>query len=238
MATLPLRSLPLAACLATVLLLGTGTARAAPPQPPEASAKPGPDWSAVCPRKGPDGFCTVTATPAYGDNRGGRERVTVSLRHDAQCTSLHVGFDRAIDLSRPVQLRVDDGPVQAFYTPEQLNDLADAVDAGRRAELGEPGFAAFLTEVAAGEVQAGEPAAAEMLARFARIKESRRLGVACEAMARLLPQLRKGSLLRLTFHVATAAEPEPYHWPALGRREVVVPLQSLAPILDSLPPTP
>ncbi len=237
MAPLPFRPAALAACLATALLLGAAPARSAPPQAPEAAEKPGPDWSAVCPRKGPDGFCTITATPAYGDNRGGRERVTVSLRRDAQCTSLHVGFDRAIDLSRPVLMRVDDGPVQAFYTPKQLNDLADAVDAGQRANLGEPGFAAFLTEIAAGQVAAGEPAAAEMLARFARIKESRRLGVACEAMARLLPQLRAGSLLRLSFHVVTPSEPEPYHWPALGRREVVVPLQSLAPILDSLPPT-
>lgn len=193
-------------------------------------------WRTTCEARGPAPACTVTARPSYADNRGGSGRVSVNLRHDSECTSLHVGFDRDIDVQRPVLLQIDDGPVYGFFTNRELSDLARAVDAGTTARPGDvaPEFAAFLNEVAAGSYGTGAGAAEELVARFAMLKESRRLGVACPSAERLLPLLRAGHVLRLSFHIRRNEPAAPYHWPAFDRREVTVSLEGLDELLETL----
>jgi len=221
--------------LAGPMSLGVSPAWAADKKPAGTAAT----WQAECP-EGPRGrFCAVTALPPYAENRGGRGRISVTLRRDAECTSLHVGFDRRIDVTRPVHLRVDDGPARAFYTSRQLNDLARAVDEGASAAVGTadghvPEFSAFLQEIGNRRLASSE-AASELLARFAHVKDSQRLGIACPAAERLIPELLKGRTLRLSFHLAPVERAQPYHWPAFDRREVAVPLDELAGILASLP---
>jgi len=228
-----LPALPMAAGAALACL--AGGALAATPQQPQQKQAAGPEWQQVC-QDGPRGrFCALTLEERFPENRGGSGRVTVSVRRDADCTSLHVGFDRAIDLARPVTMQVDGGPAEGFYTGDELNELARAVDSGEAPGGVRPEFAAFWREVAAGSLGDASAAARELVARFARVKNADRLGVACPVADRLLPRLLAARSLRLTFHVDTGRPLEVYHWPALNRREVTIPLERLAAALDALP---
>ncbi|ACJ00825.1 hypothetical protein [Rhodospirillum centenum] len=197
-------------------------------------------WHATCDGRGAARICSVTARHAYADHRGGRGRVSITLRRDSACTSLHVGFDRDIDVRRPVLLQVDDGPVHGFHTDRELGALARAVDEGPSAPRTPmaPAFTAFLEEVATGRLAPGTDAASELVARFALLKETRRLGVACPGTDRLLPELHRGRMLHLSFHVRREEEPAPYHWTVFDRRTLSVPLAGLDILLDSPAPLP
>lgn len=197
-------------------------------------------WHATCDGREAARTCTVSARPAYADHRGGRGRVSITLRRDSACTSLHVGFDRDIDVRRPVLLQVDDGPVHGFHTDRELVALARAVDEGPSALRTPmaPAFNAFLEEVATGRLAPGTDAASELVARFALLKETRRLGVTCPGTDRLLPELRRGRMLHLSFHVRREKEPAPYHWTVFDRRTVSLPLEGLDILLDSPAPLP
>ncbi|HYC02026.1 MAG TPA: hypothetical protein VED40_01960 [Azospirillaceae bacterium] len=210
---------------------------AAAPVPEPVPDQPG-GWRTAC-QQGPRGsFCTLMLEQTYAENRGGRGTVTLSLRRDTDCTSLHVAFERDIDVGRPVALQLDGGAPEPFYTGEELNLLARIVDA-ETADAGHlaatPEVAAFIDDARLGKLGDADAAASEMVARFARVKSPDRLGVACPVTARLLPRLREARTLRLSFSVAAPGQPEPYHWPALNRRVVEVPLDRLAEALDALP---
>lgn len=198
-------------------------------------------WSMRCTGDPGARRCTISARPDYADNRGGKGRLTVALRADAGCTTLHVEFDRAIDVRRPVLMRVDGGPVRAFHTAPALSAMARQLDEGLAPALLDgtgPDAAAidgFWRDISTGRIRQGAQAAEELVARFALVKEEHKLGVGCQSMARLLPELRRGSHLRLSFHLARPGPRAVYHWPALDRREVVIPISGLAGLLESVP---
>jgi hypothetical protein len=158
----------------------------------------------------------------------------VALRLDAQCTSLHVSFDAPILVRRPVGLSIDGGPRQTFYTNRELTLLARAIDDGIEPGWGPPEFMSFYCEVAADYRDDVQAAGSELIARFAWIKEPRRIGVACSATARLLPALRAGHLLALDFHTEPRESGAAWYWPQLDARGASVPLDGLAAALDSL----
>ena len=74
------------------------------------------------------------------------------------------------------------------------------------------------------------------MARFARVKDTTGLGLACAATARLLPELARGSTLTIGFTPGLRSAHEPYHWPSIATRQVSVPLEGLTLALDSAAP--
>ncbi|MBK3732022.1 hypothetical protein FBZ83_101315 [Azospirillum brasilense] len=225
-----------------LLVAGLGTAT-------PALAVEGPVSDVVCAGEGTGQRCTVSAVQPFADNRGGLGELSISAVRDAACTSLYILFDEPIALSRPVTLAVDGAPPQRFYTPRQLSDLANALDAdaldadaldegpqtGAAAEAAPPEFARFLAQVAAGTI-ADEDAGTEMLRRFAAIKEPRRIGLTCGPMERLMPLVRSDRPLRLEFQKQAGGATQLYHWPRLDRRTVEFRLGGLLEALDRAMP--
>ncbi|HEY0836944.1 MAG TPA: hypothetical protein VGE72_23740 [Azospirillum sp.] len=195
---------------------------------PATAAEP---WSVECTGSGPARRCSASTVQGYANNRGGHGEVVVSLVRDAACTTLHVVFDGPVDLDRPVTLAVDGGARQEFYTSADLSLLAQALDEGWTLRDAPVEFVRFLDDAHGGALTAAEPSE-EMLNRFAAVKESRRAGVACAPMRRLLPAMLDGRTLRLEFHAEPRSATQVYHWPALTRRTADVALDGLAPALE------
>lgn len=207
---------------------------------PVADALPEPDgpgdgegWSAICDKAA--GSCTVWTERPYPNMTGGSDVLTVGLRIDADCASLHFTLDRPLDTALPASLQIDGGTAHSFYTGDELAALAGAIDDHRVPRGDRPEFAAFAAEVRDGRLAAGAPAAAELVARFAFIKEGERLAVSCPATQRLLAELQRGSTLSLGFYERPARTGALYDWPQLGHRLVEVPLKGLAAELAALP---
>jgi len=187
--------------------------------------------------------CTAAAIQDFANNRGGQSALSLNAVRDATCTTLHIVFDGPIDVKRPVTLSVDGAPPQQFYTPDELTELARALDDGARtitdtgADAGgtPPEFARFLTQVSTGAIKDSD-AGQEMLNRFAAIKETRRVGLACGPMERLLPLIRAGHSLRLEFQVDARTATQVYHWPKLDSRVVELRLDGLLSSLDRTMP--
>jgi hypothetical protein len=198
------------------------------PSAPAAAAEP---WTVECAGSGPARRCSASTVQGYANNRGGRGEVVVSLVRDAACTTLHVVFDGPVDLARPVTLAVDGGARQAFYTSADLSLLAQALDEGWTLRDAPVEFVHFLSDAHGGVLKGIEPAD-EMLNRFAAVKESRRAGVACGPMRRLLPAMLAGRTLRIEFSAEPRADTQVYHWPALTRRSTDVALDGLASALE------
>ncbi|HYD30579.1 MAG TPA: hypothetical protein VEB64_06930 [Azospirillaceae bacterium] len=207
------------ALLATAwFLVGTGTAGAVP------------TWKSLCSGNGAERRCTASMRQSYLNTLGGLNQVTVSLMRENGCETLHVVFDRPVDMNRPVGLAVDGGDVAYFYSGDELAGLARALDEGTEAPAeGPPEFTAFLGEVDGAKFT--DPGA-EMVARFARLKEPLRLGMACAATSRLMPSLRAGRMLHLAFSARPGNRAQPYHWPRLRNRAVDIPLEGLFATLD------
>ena len=207
---------------------------------PGADARPEPDgpgdgegWSSICDKAA--GSCTVWTERLYPNLTGGSDVLSVGLRVDADCASLHFTLDRPLDLTLPASLAIDDGLAHSFYTGEELTALAGAIDDNRAPRTDRPEFAAFAAEVRDGRLAAGGPAAAELVARFAFIKDEERLAVSCPATQRLLAELKRGRTLSLGFYERAGRTGALYDWPQLGRRQVEVPLKGLAAELEALP---
>ncbi|WP_119680048.1 hypothetical protein [Indioceanicola profundi] len=216
------------------LLIAATPGSAGPGQGPQ------PTWRVSCPERPADNgarFCTVTARASVLDNRGIRRPADVILHVDGRCTSLHADLPTELDEGRPAWLQVDDGTAQPFYRPAELRHLADALDARKPPQRSvAPELAGFWREVQTGAMGGADAATTELISRFARLKEGRKLGIGCETTARLLPALLAGRELRLGYHAASRGPAEPYHWALRDRREVLVRLGDLRPALDSLPP--
>ncbi|WP_247890120.1 hypothetical protein [Azospirillum brasilense] len=193
----------------------------------------------VCVGEGAGRRCTVSAVQPFPDNRGGLGELSISAVRDAACTSLYIMFDEPIALARPVTLMVDGAPPQRFYTPRQLSELADALDEASQPdtapEAGPPEFTRFLSQVAEGAIT-DDDAGAEMLRRFAAIKEPRRIGLTCGPMERLMPLMRSDRPLRLEFQKQADSATQVYHWPRLDRRTVEFRLGDLLEALDRAMP--
>ncbi|CAO3378146.1 hypothetical protein [Azospirillum argentinense] len=222
-----------------LVLLIAGLGAAAPALAVESSVS-----DAVCAGEGTGQRCTVSAVQPFPDNRGGLGELSISAVRDAACTSLYIVFDEPIAFTRPVTLAVDGAPPQRFYTPRQLSDLAEALDANAldanaldegAPEPAPPEFTRFLAQVAAGAI-ADEDAGTEMLRRFAAIKEPRRIGLTCGPMERLMPLIRSDRPLRLEFQKQAGGATQVYHWPRLDRRTVELRLGGLLEALDRAMP--
>ncbi|WP_114861039.1 hypothetical protein [Azospirillum brasilense] len=221
-----------------LFLLVAGLGAAIPALAAEVSAS-----DVVCAGEGRGQRCTVSAVQPFPDNRGGLGELSISAVRDAACTSLHIVFDEPIAPARHVTLTVDGAPPQRFYTPRQLSDLADALDADalnadaldKGPQAAPPEFTRFLAQVAAGAI-ADEEAGTEMLSRFAAIKEPRRIGLTCGPMERLMPLIRSDRRLRLEFQRQANGATEVYHWPRLDRRTVEFRLGGLLEALDRAMP--
>jgi hypothetical protein len=217
----------LAGAVAAALACGLPSAAAAAPDRP-AEARPG--WTRSCSGGASDRQCLLTLRQSYANNRGGRNELTVGLRRGPSCVTLHVTFDAPIDLDMPASIAVDGGGRHDFYTERDLTRLARAVDARQPPSWGPAEFRRFYAEVEAGGVRS---VGTELVARFARVKESRRLALACAATERLLPELAGGRSLAVEFHVESKGGSEPYHWPRMTARRVLVPLEGMLHALDS-----
>ena len=189
------------------------------------------DWKGGCSGQGVERRCSVSAVHGYANNRGGRSDVTVTLIRDAACTTLHVAFDGPIALERPARFVLDGVPVQEFYTRAELAQLARALDSGTRPAQAPEAIDHFLTQVSHGGFPGAAPAD-EMTARFAALKEPRRLGLACAPTARLLPQLTAGRSLRVEFSTEPRTRTRVYHWVSLTERLVDIPLEGMITALD------
>lgn len=207
---------------------------------PVADSLPEPDgpgggegWSSICDQAA--GSCTVWTERLYPNMTGGSDVLSVGLRIDADCASLHFTLDRPLDLALPASLQIDGGPPHSFYTGDELTALAGAIDDNRAPRDDRPEFTAFAAEVKDGRLAAGGPAAAELVARFAFIKEGERLAVSCPATRRLLAELKYGGTLSVGFYERPERTGAPYDWPQLGRRLVEVSLKGLAAQLEALP---
>lgn len=222
---------PLLAASAFALLMTATPVADALPEPE--GPGDGEGWSSICDAAA--GSCTVWTERLYPNRTGGSDVLSIGLRVDADCASLHVTLDRALDLDLPASLAIDGGARRSFYTGDELVALAGAIDANRAPQGGRPEFAAFAAEVQDGRLAAGGPAAAELVARFAFIKEGDRLAVGCPATQRLLAELKRGSTLSIGFHERPERAGALYDWPQLGRRQVEVPLKGLAAELEALP---
>lgn len=209
-------------------------------------AKPaaaGTPWQTGCSGQGAERRCTVTTTRAYPNNRGGKSEVTLVIVRDATCTTLHVTFDGPIAVNRPVRLALDGGPPQHFYTADQLGQLTraldamstgpDAPDVPRRTERTPPEFTRFLKQVSHGDLKDTTPED-EMVARFAALKEPRRIGLACAPTLRLLPRLSLARMLRLDFSAEPRNRTSVYHWTRLTDRTVELDLEGLSAALDRI----
>lgn len=195
-------------------------------------------WSTHCVGNGPERNCTISSKLKYPSVRGTRDEVLVSLIQDADCRTLHITFDRAIDLDRPVTLSVDQGNRHSFYTGAELSRLARALDENAAPTDVPPEFLHFFRQVESGAIDGGDKAGQEMVARFALVKEPRRIGMACVATERLLSDLRAGKILRLEFHHQPRSTPQVYHWPRLTERTTDIRLDGLAAALDALTSAP
>jgi hypothetical protein len=217
--------------LATGLLAPAAGAGTAPLTRPAGA----PAWSAECSEGQSGRACIVWTEAAFPNSLGGVDAITVGIRVDATCTSLHVTLGRQLDIGQPASLTIDDDAPKAFYASEELARLARDVDDGRVPDAPQPEFADFARQAAAGRF--GDPAATgrELVARFAFIKDEDRLAVGCPGTARLLPALRAGHSLTLAFFTEPARRGELYHWPQLTRRALSLPLAGLADALDRLP---
>ncbi|MBY3755687.1 hypothetical protein GBZ26_06965 [Azospirillum formosense] len=219
--------------------LGTVTSALAVEAPPVSNTVSNTVSDTVCAGEGAGRRCTVSTVQPFADNRGGLGELSISVVRDVACTSLYIVLDEPITLAHPVTLAVDGAPAQRFYTPRQLSELADALDdAGptdAAAEGGAPEFTRFLRQVAEGAI-ADEDAGAEMLSRFAAIKEPRRIGLTCGPMERLLPLIRSDRRLRLEFQKQASGATQVYHWPRLDRRTVEFRLGGLLEALDRAMP--
>lgn len=215
------------------LVLGlAGLAMAGAWEPALAGPETADGWTILCSGAGAGRRCTATRVQSFPDNRGGERSVTVSLVRDAGCVTFGAVFDQPIDLDAPVWLVVDGGARQEFYTGAALLGLSHALDTGNRTVADGPAdFSRFLAQVADGALALPDPGS-ELIARFAALKESRRIAVACAPMERLLPRLRTGTAVHLEFHAMPRTTAQPYHWGALTRRGVDVPLAGVVERLD------
>ncbi|WP_448204213.1 hypothetical protein [Azospirillum sp. sgz302134] len=191
--------------------------------------------AATCLGEGPARRCTAMVDQSFANNRGGMSALSISAVRDATCTTLHIVFDGPIALDRPVTLTPDGAPAQRFYTPDELTDLARALDNGTRPSNPAPEFARFLTQVSSGAIKDAD-AGREMLNQFAAIKEPRRIGLTCGPMERLLPQIRTGRAVRLEFEVEPRTTLQAYHWSRLEGRAVDLRLDELLASLDRAMP--
>jgi hypothetical protein len=191
-------------------------------------------WTVTCGGAGSmPATCMVATRQDFPNAFGGADEMTVALRVDAQCSSLHVSFNAPIATDRPVGLTVDGGKRLAFYTNPELARLARAID-DRVVPDGAPAeFVRFFNEVEAGALARDTTPGRELVARFAHIKEPHRIGMACTPTERLMADLRTGRMLVVDFWMQPRADTvELYHWPKLGERSVAVSLRGLAEALD------
>jgi hypothetical protein len=196
-----------------------------------AAAQPQPDWMVTCARGEAERRCTVSSMQSFADNRGGFSQLSLSFVRDAECTTLHIQFDAPITVTAPVSLAIGDAPPQPFYTMDELTRLAEAMDWGRPLAGGPPEFKGFLAQLSEGALKSADPSR-EMIARFAAIKEPRRISLTCAPTERLLPLVRSGGTMRLAFQLAPRNSPRPYHWPSMTARTVDIRLDGLAEALD------
>lgn len=174
-------------------------------------------WVMVCQGEEPIRRCSAARPTPFTDSQGREHVVTLSLLRDGACTTLNGVFDGPIDLGRPVWLAVDGGPRLEFAAVPP-DPPRTRVAAGEGAD-----FRHFLSKAAGG----GSLLAAGM------VKEPRRVAVTCAAMRELLPRLAAGATLRLEFSpTGLALREQPYHWPALSRRAVDVPLAGVVARLN------
>lgn len=192
-------------------------------------------WEASCMGTGAEQECTVTTAQRFHNNRGGRNQVKVSLKTRGDCVTLHMTFDAPLDIDEPVVARVDGHPPISFYTMSELTELARAIDTEQRPDGVAPELAAFYDTVQAGGLEDGVSPAAELVVRFARVKESYSLGMACAPTTTLLPKLASGGALTIHFQDQQPHDqPTLYHWSGLDARRVTVPLDGLSEALDSI----
>lgn len=208
----------------------TAADRALPASTPSPSASP-----VTCAGDGSARRCTASAVEGFANNRGGESELSLNAVRDATCTTLHIVFDGPIAVNQPVTLTVDGAPPQRFYTPGALTDLARALDDGALPAGAPPEFAGFLAQVSSGAVKDAD-AGPEMLSRFAAIKETRRVGLTCGPMERLLPLLRSGHTARLEFQVEPRTVQQVYHWGRLDHRMVTLRVDDLLASLDRAMP--
>lgn len=194
-------------------------------------------WHGSC--DGADGnrYCLVSHDARYPNHRGGHDQVRITVRRDPSCDSLHILFEHDIALDRPVSLTIDGGPKIHFYTSRELTRLARDVDHGIAPAWGPPEFQAFYRQIETGAIPADQ-AATELVARFAHVKEPRRIGVACAAATKLMARLRAARHLVLEFFAEAPGPAQVYHWWRLDARAVTVPLSGLNGALDRLAPVP
>jgi hypothetical protein len=235
MARPPLRlALPLLAALATAAAsLPASGGTPIDPYAPGATAQPDasrPSWARSCDGETGGRQCLTTLRATYPNNRGGRNEVAVTLRRTASCSTLHVAFDAPIAIDRPAWISIDAGERHPFYTETELARFARAVDARQEPAWAPEEFRRFFAEVRDGRVAS---AGTELVARFARVKDGRRLGLACSATQRLMPELARGSVLTVEFQLESKGGMEPYHWPRMATRRVSVPLEGMLHALDS-----
>ncbi len=225
---MPAQPRTLAALLLAVGLGAPGALAATEPGRTE-GARPG--WARTCAGADADRQCLLTLRQTYANLRGGRNEMSVTLRRKSSCTTLHVSFDAPIELDRPVWITIDGGERHAFYRESDLTRLARAVDDRQEPAWGPEEFRGFYAEVRDGRVAS---AGTELVARFARVKDTRQLGLACAATERLMPELARGRVLTIEFHAESKGGEEPYHWPRMAARRVAVPLEGLVHALDSV----
>lgn len=98
---------------------------------PPAPALAGPAGDAAAPPDEPLTYCTsapagrrcsASLLQSYADNRGGQDRVTLTLTRGGSCDALHIAFDQTILLDQPVWVAAG-GP---------RLDFASAADRARR----------------------------------------------------------------------------------------------------------
>lgn len=167
-------------------------------------------WVMVCQGEEPIRRCSAARPTPFTDSQGREHVVTLSLLRDGACTTLSGVFDEPIDLNRPVWLAVDGGPRLEFaaVAPVPHHTRVAAVDGADVRQ--------FISKAAVGMV-----------------KEPRRVAIACAAMRDLLPHLAAGAVLRLEFSpTGLALREQPYHWSALSRRAVDVPLAGVVARLN------
>ncbi|HZH27777.1 MAG TPA: hypothetical protein VEY95_11415 [Azospirillaceae bacterium] len=194
-------------------------------------------WASACKGEGAGRMCDHTVQQAYPNNRGSLNRMLIAVRQAPECTSLHITFDSDIDVMRPVSLSVDGGAQHLFYTGGELARFAKDLDDGQPVTWAPPAFQAYAAQVESGEI-ASDAAIPELVARFALVKEERRLGAACAAAERLLAELKAGNEMVLSFAAEPRSTGEIYHWPALDRRTVRVSLPGLRSALLGAPAAP
>jgi hypothetical protein len=107
------------------------------PAAPPAAAQRSPDgvadgtWTTDCRGAGDQAVCDHLVAESYPDLRGGRNRLVLVVHRSPRCTTLHVVFDREVDLSREVAAAADGGARRLFHTGDRLVALARMVDQRR-----------------------------------------------------------------------------------------------------------